>query len=544
VWSVAFAGLLAAPLLTAVSPSLEIPVLSAAGPEANAAATDPRASSPDHASAGRTPASPKANREHGPSRRARAAIELPTPPSVRAEAPRSTLSPGPEPRAAMGEAALSRVVPSNWRPTASEFLGALWMLGAAVLLTRLMIGTTATWRLVRRATAVRSTEDVNLLRGICEGLRTPMPALLLSRDIAIPVAVQLTRSAILVPAAFRSWPAPLRRAVLLHELAHLQRYDCRLQLVARLALALHWVNPLVWFAFARLGVERERACDDWVLADGLRPSAYAEHLLAIATVGIPAPPLAAAAFARTQQLPARVRAILNPTAGRKSPTWRTFVLVSSLAFIVLLPLAAAQPVAATATPPPAGAPGSISVPAVATTAAQAAVPAIEDLIRMRIHGVTPTFIEEMSEYSDDLDIKMLVQLRIHSVTPAYARDMRAAFGENVSLEHLVQGRIHGVTAEFADGMIDHLGDTVTFENLRQMRIHGTTTDFVTDMQGLLADEALTVNDIVQMRIHGVTANMVRDLNARGIDDLTADELVRIKIHGLDRVLRRRSGDDR
>ena len=75
----------------------------------------------------------------------------------------------------------------------------------------------------------------------------------------------------MLPVAAQDWSDEQLRSVLLHELAHIKRRDVLGQLLAQFACALHWFNPLVWFAAWRLHVERERACDDLVLAKR-RPS--------------------------------------------------------------------------------------------------------------------------------------------------------------------------------------------------------------------------------------------------------------------------------
>ena len=112
------------------------------------------------------------------------------------------------------------------------------------------------------------------------------------------------------------------RVVLLHELAHIRRRDCLVHCLAQAALALHWCNPMMWMALARLRAERERACDDLVLVAGTRGSDYAEHLLDIARqfrrqrMGV-----AAVAMARPSELEGRLLAILDPLRSRR-PTDR------------------------------------------------------------------------------------------------------------------------------------------------------------------------------------------------------------------------------
>jgi beta-lactamase regulating signal transducer with metallopeptidase domain len=194
----------------------------------------------------------------------------------------------------------------------------LWALGAALLLLRRL----GSWRAARaQIRAARPIDDPQLLVCLAEraqslGIARP-PALRQSVDLSVPVIAGILRPVLLLPADAVSWPASLQRSVFTHELAHVRRQDLAIQLVADLVRAFHWPNPLVWFAAARLLVERERAADDCVLAGGAKQSDYAGHLLTLAQAGRGQPVLAAgASMVGRSQLSQRLERMLKrPLAG-------------------------------------------------------------------------------------------------------------------------------------------------------------------------------------------------------------------------------------
>ena len=111
--------------------------------------------------------------------------------------------------------------------------------------------------------------------------------------------------------------------VLLHELAHVKRRDALFHLLASLAKALHWVNPLVWVAVRQMRSAAERATDDRVLAGGTENSSYARLLVEFAgrQLGTPSPvtPAVASSMAKPDTVEARVRRILDPAQRRARP---------------------------------------------------------------------------------------------------------------------------------------------------------------------------------------------------------------------------------
>ncbi|MGH7730768.1 MAG: HEAT repeat domain-containing protein, partial [Candidatus Eiseniibacteriota bacterium] len=112
--------------------------------------------------------------------------------------------------------------------------------------------------------------------------------------------------------------------------------------------ALFWFHPGVWWAAARLQVERERACDDRVLAARTRASDYADQLLdmvrSLRATRLAA--LGAVAFARPSTLEGRLLAVLDPRRDRRAVGRRVAAPAALVATLLLLPFAALEPVAA------------------------------------------------------------------------------------------------------------------------------------------------------------------------------------------------------
>lgn len=167
--------------------------------------------------------------------------------------------------------------------------------------------------------------------------------LLLSDRIDAPLGWGLLRPVVLIDAATAARAAP--EAVLLHELAHVARFDWPALIAARLASAVYWFHPLAWILVARMEQDIECAADDRVLACGSRASDYAQLLLAISRNAGRAPAPAANAIAASgSALARRIGALLDATRTR-TPLRRWQGLAGlAAAFACATPLAALEPV--------------------------------------------------------------------------------------------------------------------------------------------------------------------------------------------------------
>ena len=138
----------------------------------------------------------------------------------------------------------------------------------------------------------------------------------------MPMTFGIRRPSILIPAIAETWTGDRRRAVILHELAHIARRDCLTQTLAFVACALYWFHPAVWWVTRRLRIER-LACDDRVIAAGTQPREYAGHLLEIAyAFGDHRVSAMAVSMARPQELESRMLAALDDGRNRTVPAPR------------------------------------------------------------------------------------------------------------------------------------------------------------------------------------------------------------------------------
>jgi beta-lactamase regulating signal transducer with metallopeptidase domain len=221
----------------------------------------------------------------------------------------------------------------------------VWLIIVALLLGRLALGLFSIARLVRRGRTLDSSDWTGALHSAAEGLGFEGNArLVMSDQVEMAFASVAFVPTIIVPVSAMEWSHDRRRAVLLHELAHVRRRDLLGHLIACVACAVYWFNPFVWAAARRLRIESELACDDVVLASGVRPSEYAQHLLdMVTTVGAGAPTFSLA-IARPGEFEGRLVAILDRAKRRNALARQQVVAMVGLLGLLTVSIAAIVPV--------------------------------------------------------------------------------------------------------------------------------------------------------------------------------------------------------
>jgi hypothetical protein len=245
---------------------------------------------------------------------------------------------------------------------------------------RLLLALGCVGRILHRATPI-TAGPLRATARRCHriiGLPRPVP-LLISNRASVPFTWGWRRPRIILPAGCAGWSERKLAVILLHEMAHIKRWDALTTGVTELAAIVYWFNPLLWLARRQMLVERECASDDCVLTTGVKASEYAGYLLEIARVirGRRWLPELQVAMARKTKLEERIMAIVNKDRQPSGFTPRPRLLVATLvAMLLVVPLASFQLFASNAHEPAdtGAATTDMASPATLASAATSATP--------------------------------------------------------------------------------------------------------------------------------------------------------------------------
>jgi beta-lactamase regulating signal transducer with metallopeptidase domain len=222
-----------------------------------------------------------------------------------------------------------RRIPLRW------WLALMWSAGALVVIGRWLIGIREVGALRRNSSVVEDDRWRALLSAARRDLGVAAAVELRIGGNAIPPMMWgVLRHTILFPSAAAEWSTDRLHHAITHELAHVRRKDGITQILMQSVCAIHWFNPLVWYAAHRIRVEREHACDDALLKLGVNAEDYAGHLLQTARDVSYGWKFAHVSMTDPSGLETRLRAILDSGKNRGAPSRRLLAsLICSTALL-------------------------------------------------------------------------------------------------------------------------------------------------------------------------------------------------------------------
>jgi beta-lactamase regulating signal transducer with metallopeptidase domain len=454
--------------------------------------------------------------------------------------------------------------------------------GVLFLMARLVFDRVMSCRLIRRAAPMTDPEWQSLLSDCAADMNLQRPIRFLrSREETMPMALGVRHGAILIPAVADTWSRDRRRAVLLHEMAHLSRKDCLTQMLAAVACSLYWIHPGVWWIAGRLRVERELACDDRVLSAGTNARDYAGHLLELAyALRSGRRPALAVNMTGPKELEGRMLALLDAARNRAVPALRSHLLGVAALLALLVPLAAATVSvrwSSSPMPPQSGTANSLvgRLGLIAQEAIRVPDPnapgiwSIEAtgqprMVHVQIregnsnHGTTVNldqisglegFPQQFPNFDGSVQIKLqrdagtfTVEGVVHGAVGAgtYSFMPSRTFPDALAsrgLDRPSPGEQRLLAnADIGFAFLDELSaqgfKPAPLPDLLRAATHGVGLSYLRGM-GQLGRRFDSVDKLIELAQHGVNPQFIREVEAAGLTGLSTDDLLRSRNSGVD-----------
>lgn len=466
------------------------------------------------------------------------------------------------------------------RPTAMLWLVEAWFLGVVLLSLRTAGGLLLIARmrlkeikpvaseLYEQCLALQKKMGLDRVIRYCECHRLDAPAV-----------VGWFRPVVLLPVrALTGLSAEQIQVVIAHELAHIHRLDSFVNFLQIAVETVLFYHPAVWWVSQRIRVEREVCCDDEALAVCGDPLNYA-RALTLMEEWRTAPSLLMAA--NRGPLAERILRLLglHGASGRARVAGLGVSLLclatAVLAGHAFLGVAQASLDKGPFSKQEPGGDGVIIVkPAGIATGERGAQPAkpsgtarqsaakpksekdqdqhaagdenkkesyldaieaagfknldVDEIIAMKVQGITPEYIKGIHELGLHPTADELVGMKVQGITPEYIREMRN-FHSNLTVDELIGMKVEGVTPQYIREFRD-LGLQPGPDETVGMKVQGVTPEYVRELRATGLKPG--IDELIGMKVQGITPEYVKALEAAGFKDLDCDELIGAKVQGI------------
>jgi beta-lactamase regulating signal transducer with metallopeptidase domain len=224
----------------------------------------------------------------------------------------------------------------------------IWAFGAGVGFTRIVAGSITLRKFISRAREVDDERVHTIFTRIKEEMGISRRVrLLISSEARIPFATGFIHPCVVLPDRMSASDEKLRM-LLIHELAHLNRFDDLVNLLCRIAGSLMFFHPLFHLASKKLQLLSEEICDGWVIRlNGVRRD-YADCLVEFASIGMGGLPIGLCE--KQNSMARRIKSIFENEGAFKSMSKKSIAFLSLSASILILMISVVRLVGCTPEP--------------------------------------------------------------------------------------------------------------------------------------------------------------------------------------------------
>lgn len=422
-------------------------------------------------------------------------------------------------------AAVASLPPLNWPAC---FAG-LWLVGVLAFVLRALGG----WLLVQGLYRKERQSIGSSLLQQCEALRRRLGIkravrFHLSRALDAPAVIGWFRPVVLIPFTALTGLSPEQlEAIIAHELAHVRRFDCFVNLFQIAAETLLFYHPAVWWVSRTIRAERENCCDDIAVSICGDPGVYARALTIVE--GWRAMPAFVMA-ANGSPLKLRIERLLGLKAMARDVSSVSIALVGLLCAAGVLFASAAfdKPAVPRVPGKPVLIAQSQAKPTPAPAPASKPRPAAEPAPRQSALRTSSSYIEDMQAAGlKDIDVDHLIALKIQGVTPDYVRAVRNTW-PNIKIDEIIAMKIQGVNPSDAAAFKSVGFENLDAQRLIAFRIQGVTPDYVKNLKAAGFTD-VTADHVIAAKIQGITPEFIQKVRSHGFTNLSLSKLIQLKI---------------
>ncbi len=455
-------------------------------------------------------------------------------------------------------------VPPYWL-----WLVELWFMGVVLLSLRSAGGILLVEGLRRKETMPLSEEVLE----ICEGLQQRMG---LTRAIRYceslrldaPAVAGWIRPVVLLPvSALSGLTAAQLEAVIAHELAHIRRYDTLVNLFQVGVETLLFYHPAVWWLGSRVRAEREHCCDDAAVELCGSPVTYA-HALTRMAESKAAPELSMAA--NRSPLVERIARLLganNPAESLRGANLSAGVLCLSAALLAGSALVGSVHQVQAQTPAPARAAETDALVTRGEEYRGGHVPVIPEAqestraaARNAASVVAPAPLGKPAATANPASVAKTAAFAVAIPQPAPAAGPRfswslgsgMAHGYGVSIAHSWAGSVHvtfsqekageaaaqGAANSPKQSYIDSMSAAgltdLSADELISLKVQGVTADYIRSMKQYIksSEGKIDVDTIIGLKVQGITGEYIKEMSAATGQNLDAGDAIGMKVQGV------------
>lgn len=217
-------------------------------------------------------------------------------------------------------------------------IAAAWMAGAVTMAVVWYVRWRRIARLVRTAAPLENDRVLGALRRLEARRGSPCIEALTGETTLEPGVFGILRPVLLWPRRIADRLADEHlEAIIAHEICHVERRDNLWAALHGVVQTVFWFHPVVWWIGTKLAVERERACDESVVAAGTDPERYAESILETCRHSLEAPALCMAGVTGAN-LKQRLEHIMRGRPAGSVSWWKKTIVAAAGAATVVGPL--------------------------------------------------------------------------------------------------------------------------------------------------------------------------------------------------------------